>query len=137
MAGAYSVDLRRRVVAAYHRGEGTQSEITELFSLTERTVQNYIYLERDTGDVLPKAGKRGRKAGVTREGEQSILSWIKERSDLTLVELCRRYKALYRKTISRAAMSRACQKLSLNRKKKSLYASEQSRPDIKKSVKNL
>jgi len=133
MGRGYSVDLRRRVVAAYYRGEGTQSEIAKLFFVTERTVQNYIYLERATGDVLPKAGKRGRKVGITREGEQSILLWIKECSALTLAELCSRYKALYKKVISRAAMSRACQKLSLNRKKKSLYASEQSRPDIKKA----
>jgi len=131
MAVAYSVDLRRRVVAAYNRGEGTQSEIAELFSVTARTVQNYIYLERATGDVLPKSGKRGRKSGINSQGEESILSWIKERSELTLAELCNRYKARYKKTISRAAMSRVCQKLSLNRKKKSLYASEQLRPDIK------
>lgn len=136
MAGAYSVDLRKRVVGAYQRGEGTQSEIGELFSVTSRTVQNYLYLERNTGDVLPKSGKRGRKPSVDERGEQSIAQWIKKCSELTLFELCRRYKRLYKKTISRAAMCRTCQKLSLNRKKKSLYASEQARPDIKKSVQN-
>ena len=116
MAGVYSVDLRRRVVAAYHRGEGTPSEIAELFLVTERTVENYIYLERDTGDVLPKSRKRGWKSGMNSQGEELILSWVKERSELTLAELCNRYKALYKKTISRAAMSRACNYLSIANK---------------------
>lgn len=133
MAAAYSLDLRQRVVAAYENGEGSQKEVAELFNVGEKTLQSYLYLKRDTGTLNPKAGKRGRKSAITETGLTSIQEWIKAKPDITLLELINCYKKDYKIKISESMMSRACQRLGLTRKKKSFYAQEQERPDIKKA----
>ena len=51
-----SLDLRRRVVRAYHEGLTATYEATaELFGIGRATVSRLLRLERETGDVLPKS----------------------------------------------------------------------------------
>lgn len=132
MPGAYSVDLRQRVVRAYQEGMGNQRDVAKLFKVAPKTLQNYLYLERDTGGLLPKNGKQGRKPAIHEEGLKAISGWIGEQQDITLKELGENYQAAYGVKLSPSMLSRACQQLGLSRKKKSLYASEQDRDDIKK-----
>lgn len=133
MPAAYSLDLRQRVVSAYESGEGSQKEIAELFQIGEKTLQGYLYLKRDAGTLKPKAGKRGRKPAITEVGLETIQAWIKEKQDITLLELIARYKKAFKRKVSESMMSRACQQLGLTRKKKSFYAQEQEREDVKKT----
>ena len=133
MPAAYSLDLREKVVQAYERKEGTQKAIAQRFSISSPTVQSYWYLKRDTGSLEPKQGKRGQKPAIGETGLLWLASVLRKRPELTLQALCARYKRKYRVKVSLSMMCRACQKLGLTRKKKSLYASEQDRPDIKKA----
>lgn len=67
-----SIDLRRRVVAAYESGEsGTYAETAKMFDIGEATVSRWLRRHRETGDVLPKSrgGNRPRKLD---------LEWLQE-----------------------------------------------------------
>lgn len=50
-----SIDLRRRIVAAYRaKKSGTYERTAELFGIGDATVSRLLRRYRDTGDVLPK-----------------------------------------------------------------------------------
>src|SRR5947209_11371732 len=56
--GNLSIDLRRRIVAAYEaKRSGTYVQTAELFDVGEATVSRLLRRQRETGDVVPK--KRG------------------------------------------------------------------------------
>lgn len=50
----YSMDLRRKVLAAYDRGEGSQRQLAKRFDLAPSTVQSWLRRRRQTGAALPK-----------------------------------------------------------------------------------
>ena len=50
---ALSLDLRKRVVAAFDRGGFKQKEVAELFSVSAGTVSKLLRQRRDTGDLAP------------------------------------------------------------------------------------
>ena len=54
MAGAYPMELRTRVIAAYNDGEGTYDEIAERFAVGRATVSRWIALDRHRGSLEPK-----------------------------------------------------------------------------------
>jgi transposase len=133
VAAAYSIDLRQRVVSAYQDGKRSQKAVAALFLISHKTLENYLSLERKTGSLAPRQTKRGRKAAIQESGLRAIQNWVNATPDVTLLELCERYRKTQKLTASLSMMCRACQKLGLTRKKKSPYASEQDRPDIKKA----
>ena len=133
MPAAYSIDLRERIVSAYRAKQGNQEKVAALFLISPKTLQNYLYLERETGSLSPRYAKLGRKPAIQEAGLQAIESWVRETPELTLSELCEGYQKTQKVRVSISMMCRACWKLGLTRKKKSLYASEQDRPDIKKA----
>lgn len=135
MPSAYSVDLRKSAVTAYHEGKGTQSEIAEIFGISESSLRCYLRLEEKTGSLAPKEYKRGPHPVIAEKGFQSIKEWVERSPDIMLSELCALYKKHYKKKVSLSMMHRALAELDLRRKKKSLYAQEQEREDVKKTVK--
>lgn len=50
----YSMDLRRKVLAAYDRGDGSQRTIAARFGLAASTVQSWLDRRRTTGSVAPR-----------------------------------------------------------------------------------
>jgi transposase len=137
MPSAYSEDLRERVVKAYREGKGTQEEITEMFEISLSCLRSYLRLEEKTGSLAPKEYKRGPLTIIAGAGLESIKEWVSQTPDITLSELCDLYKKSYKKKVSLSMMYRALVSLGLRRKKKSFYAQEQEREDVKKTVKNM
>ena len=68
----YSVDLRWRIVWAYLAHHTTPSELAGRFCVSERTVWRYIQLFQQTGDIEPRAGRRGPK-GLLGDYEQVVI----------------------------------------------------------------
>jgi len=59
-----SIDLRRRLVEAYHtKKSGTYIQTAELYRVGEATVSRLLRRERETGDVLdkPRGGNNPRR----------------------------------------------------------------------------
>jgi transposase len=132
MPKPYSVDLRKRIIHAYESGEGSQAEIAEKYQVGKATVERYWRLYQEKGDVLPNLEKPGRPSSIGEKDVSKIKAWIEAKPDITLNELKSRYNALKGSAVGQTTIHRLLVKRGFKRKKKSLYCSEQDRPDLKK-----
>ncbi|XXX82616.1 IS630 family transposase [Sorangium sp. So ce134] len=129
----YSLDLRQRIVDAYRRGEGSVRGLAERFDVAANTVENYLRLLRTTGSVRPRPHGGGVPPVIGPEGLQTVRALLEEQNDRTLEELSELYAARHGQQVSRTTMSLALRRLGWSRKKKDLRASEQDRPDVRRT----
>jgi transposase len=132
MPSPYSEDLRLRAVEAYENGEGSQIEIAERFKISLPTFERYWRRYKQTGSVSAIAGKKGRPRLISAEKSFEVRKIIENPPDITLQEICDEYNRRNKTNISIFVMYGVVKKLGFRRKKKSHYALEQERPDIKK-----
>lgn len=135
MARAISLEVREKIVSAYKRGLGTQEEIADMFDVTRRTVSSFI--NKALNDDLNPKKQTGRPGSIDHEGLNILKDIVLHEPDKTLSEYCVFFEEETDIFISRPVMCRALKKLKLRRKKKSFYAQEQGRPDVKKKDKIL
>ena len=137
MPGPYSLDLRRKAVLACEEGEGTQREIAEQFDIGLRTLKEWIFIKKETGDVQPKKHiHRGRLPVIDDKGLSFIKHIIDKKPDILISNIQELYGKKFNVEVAQSMVSRALKKLNLRRKKKSVYAIEQDRDDVKKNEKN-
>jgi transposase len=137
MPGPYSLDLRRKAVSACEKGEDTQKEIAEQFDIGYRTLKEWIFLKKNTGDVIPKEHiHRGPLPLINEKGLIFIKNLVKKKPDILILEIRDLYAKKFGIEVAQTTIFKALCKLDLRRKKKSEYASEQEREDIKKKGKN-
>ncbi|MCX7601262.1 MAG: helix-turn-helix domain-containing protein [Meiothermus sp.] len=115
---AYPVELRWRVLSAYEAGEGSYRELAERFMVDWGTVQDWMDLYRETGDL--EARRCGRKADPAVEAvwRERLTTLVKEQNDLTLAELVERLEERYGQKSSISSVDRWLTKLKLTRKKR-------------------
>jgi len=131
MPAAYALELRKRVVSHYKETNSTQLETAKIFNIGITTLR--CYLRRDeSGDLTPKAYKRGRATVISGARLDKLEEWVNDKADRTLNQLCKKYQSYYKVKVSLSMMHRALSCLKITRKKKNLFAEEQLRPDIKK-----
>src|SRR5580658_608872 len=88
MAGAYSDDLRRKLLEAHEQGEGSLAELAKRFRVSEGWAWKISAARRRTGSAeRPVGGKRGRRSRITAEVIEYLRSRLKQQPDRTLVEL--------------------------------------------------
>ena len=118
MPAPLSVDLRKRVIAAYQAKEGSQRQLAERFNVSLSFIRDLSRRYRQTGTVEPKPHGGG---GVAKLGPAQ-LSIVKElveaQPDALLTELCERLAEKTAINVSVSTMQRAIQKLELSVKKK-------------------
>ena len=91
MARPFSLDLRRRVVAAIDAGMTTQ-EAAERFSIGKSTAGAWHRLWRETGDVVP--ARQGNPGGsILDPHEAFLLGLIEATKDIALYEMAERLEA--------------------------------------------
>jgi transposase len=112
----HSIDLRRRLVAAYRsKKSGTYAATAELFGVGEATVSRLLRRFRETGDVQykPKGGNNPRRVD---------LDWLREHlaanPDARLVDRIEAWKAHSGKGVSVGAMYLAVRACGWTHKKK-------------------
>ena len=132
MPAPYSMDLRKKIILAYENGEGSVATVAKRFKVALSTVVSYLKRKRETGDVKPIVGKPAKKAIIDTKGRSVIRWWVERKPDIILYELCEKYQKRFKVKVSLSMMCRALQQMNLRRKKKSTYALEQEREDIKK-----
>lgn len=104
MASAYSNDLRRKLLEAYERNEGSLAELADRFSVSLGWAKKISAHKTRTGRVEREPGKpRGPASKITAELEQQLREWIAAQADLTLAELQLR---LYRSCRVEVSLSR-------------------------------
>jgi len=137
MPAPYSLDLREKAILACENGEYTQKEIAEQFGIGYRTLKAWLFLKKTTGDVTPKEHvHRGPLPVIDEKGLSYIKGLVDKKPDILISEIRELYSKKFKVRILPSMVSNAFKKLNLRRKKKSEYASEQDREDIKKNEKN-
>src|SRR3974390_2077227 len=87
MARAYSDDLRRRILEAYARAEGTEAELAQRFRVSLSYVQKIRRQLRRTGKMERLPHHPGRKPKFTEPIRERLRHWLGQQPDLTLAEL--------------------------------------------------
>lgn len=113
MAAPTPLAVRERVVSAYKRELGSQSELAEVFNLNERTVRHFIQKDRQ-GDLAPKKGT-GRPPSIDDDGLNTLEAMVANEPDKTLSEYCHIFEEVTGIFVSLPVMCRALKKLNLRR----------------------
>lgn len=89
MAKAYSNDLRRKLLEAHDRGEGSLQELAEQFGVSAPWAWKISSQRRRTGQMERVEQRHGPRSRVTEAVEGRLRSLVRERPDRTLAELQR------------------------------------------------
>jgi transposase len=118
MAGPLPEELRTRVIAAYHNGEGSQRELARRFGLQRTTVCEWLQLERETGSLAarPRGGARHERK-VDASGEAFLRQVLADVPDSTIGELVLAYEAEFGKKMDDRTMGRALARMGYTKKK--------------------
>ena len=114
---AYSLDLRRKIVESYDRGEKTQSAVAESFGVSLSFVEKLLRRRRITGDITPLPHGGGVKPLLDEDALELLKALVKEQPDATLGELCDEVWEQQGIRVSNPTMCTALKKLDLGRKK--------------------
>lgn len=88
MPVSYSGDLRSRVIAAYVAKEGSQRQLAQRFKVSLSFVRNLLRLYQYSGEIEAKQRGGYQKPTIQDEHLNIIMSFIEEKNDLLLSELC-------------------------------------------------
>ena len=118
MATAYSNDLRRKLLEAHSRKEGSLTRLAERFSVSVAWAKKISAHLRRTGQMerFP-GGPCGPASKITAKQEQELKDWIAEEPDLTLAEMRLRLYEQYRLEISLSRLWTVLESLGLRLKK--------------------
>jgi transposase len=117
MAGAYSADLRERVLLACARGKLSRTKIAALFHVGESTLYRWLETWRSERrrEAKPHAG--GPEPRLDAAALEELQAIVAEANDLSLAEHATRLQERAGVTASGPTVSRALKKLGLPRKK--------------------
>ena len=117
MAKAYSNDLRRKLLEAYDRGEGSLRELAERFGVSHPYAWKISAQRKRTGQVERAEQRHGPESKVTPGVEQQLRRWVRQQPDLTLAEMQERLWETARLPVSLARLWQVLQRLQLRLKK--------------------
>lgn len=86
--GAYSIDLRERVLADFDAGMGNDA-VARRYRVSSRWVYKLRRQRSETGEIAPRRGKTGPKPKLAAHVEQ-LTRLVEEQPDATLSELRQR-----------------------------------------------
>lgn len=89
-----SMDLRRRVVAAYRNKEGSYVVLAARFSVSRAVVGKLVRQERELGTLEPQVHLRGRKPAISGEKEAELVRHLKDHPGATLRTMWQTIKRL-------------------------------------------
>jgi len=83
---AYSIDLRKRVLAAYDSGKYSLNHIAEQFQVTTRWIQKLRQQRKQEGSISPRPPNKGRKPVFQGKNLRKLEQFIEAHPDATLEE---------------------------------------------------
>jgi len=86
----YSMDLRKRVVAACDRGGKTREQIAEEFGVSTAWIRRMLQRRRETGSIAPLPQNPGRHPKLSGQRKQRLRGLVERYPDATLEELRRK-----------------------------------------------
>ena len=122
MPAPYSLDLRRRVVAALLTGGRTQAEVARQFSVALSTAEDWLHRYRATGSLEPTAQRHGPPRSLSEADDARIAAYLDpERggeNDLTLAEVADRFAADTGRSVGEMTLFRSLVRSEVTRKKR-------------------
>ena len=128
MPASYSEDLRRRVVDAVERHEGSIRQVARRFAVSPSFVVRLLHRSREAGTIEPRPHRGGRGPLLAADDLARLDALIHEEPDATREES----RARLGVACSLMTLSRAFRRLRLTREEKTLHAEEQDRPDVQR-----
>jgi putative transposase len=117
MAGAYSADLRERVLRTCARGRLSRARIAALFQVAESTVYRWLQTWRTEGRCEAKRHAGGPSPRLDKAALEKLAAIVAEANDLSLTEYAAKLGERTGVAASGPTVCRALQKLGLRRKK--------------------
>lgn len=111
---AYSLDLRRRVVAAVEGEHGTWQQIADRFGVNRAFVAKLMKRRRQDGSITPRPHGGGHARVIDARDAGRLATLVGRHNDLTLHELRDRLGL----SVSHMAVHRALVRLGVTRKKR-------------------
>lgn len=129
--GPYSADLRKSVLAAYDRKEGSIRKLAAIYGIDKSTIVEWLRLRKETGglDHRPMGGVRGWK--LPPEDLSKLDELVREKNDRSQAELAQHLRRKHRIVVSRRTVGRGLRRLGLTRKKRTRRARERSSPSVR------
>ena len=115
---AYSLDLRKRIVAAVERGVETKRALAALFGVHESFIYKLLRQQRERGDLAPLPHGGGASAKLTEANRTILFELVAATPDATLAELGQQLQKKTRLTVSQSTLCRGLQTLTLTVKKR-------------------
>ena len=94
MAKSYGDDLRRKLLEAHDRGEGTLARLAMRFSVSLPWAWKIAAQRKHSGQMERIEQRRGSRRKVTPEVEERLRDWVEARPDLTLASCSRSWSGL-------------------------------------------
>ena len=106
------MELRRKIVEAYEKKEGTYFKLAQRFGVGEATVYRLLKLKRERGNVKP-----GTSSGVSDEELPEFARLVKEFPNATLEQLKDAWVSRTRRPLGRSSIVRALRRAGIVRQK--------------------
>lgn len=114
---AYSIDLRKRVLAAWQAGEGTQKALAARFRVTDRWIRKLIRQYEQEGHIRPKQQGGYKQPALDASARAKLKQKVEHEPDLGLEQLKQWAKDELGIVCSIMAVDRALKKEKLTFKK--------------------
>ena len=118
MPATYSLDLRRRVVAAVDAGGATQEQVAARFSVSLGWVRKLLGQRRRVGHVEPLGHRGGAPRRLDERAREAVRAAVTAQPDIALEELRLRLRRRERVRVSVPTLYRVIETLGLPRKKR-------------------
>jgi len=117
MAKAYSDDLRRKLLEAHDRGEGSLRELAKRFGVSVPWAWKISRQRKRTGQMERIEQRHGPPSRITAKVQANVRGLVGQQPDATLMELQERLWASERMRISFQHLWRVLQRMGLRLKK--------------------
>lgn len=128
MPKPYSIDFRKKIVAAYENKEGSMQKLADRFKVSKNFVADLLKRVKQTGQVAPKPHGGGHPPSVKIQGETFLKDLIKSLSSLIIEEIRDEYNEHF-KPVSCSTIDRTLTRLAFPRKKKTLFDPRKNTPE--------
>jgi transposase len=119
MSMALSLDLRKRIINAYKKREGSIRKLAERFSVNATSV--WKLLKRSSkGEGIEAKSPPGRNPLINEAGLKIISELLRKNNDATLEKLREEFWRKTRLKVGMGTMHRACQRLKISYKKNAI-----------------
>lgn len=82
-----SIDLRKRILKAYDRGDATRDQVARRFDVSLGMVKKLLQQRRRTGSIAPMHHRSGRKPLILDSHRRQMRALLAATPDLTLEEI--------------------------------------------------